>query len=140
MFFFTYLRRELRRRMRQAIFIALGLAIGVGLVVTVMGASAGVKAAQAKVLRALYGIGTDVTVTTNPKPQSSKPITGQAGPPTPAPAQAATGPGVCINGKCYSSGTIDTLTSGDQGPLSAQTAAKIARLAHVSDAASAACC
>jgi putative ABC transport system permease protein len=134
MFFFTYLRRELRRRMRQAIFIALGLAIGVGLVVTVMGASAGVKAAQAKVLRALYGIGTDVTVTTNPKPQSSKPITGQAGS-NAGPSSGGNRAGVCINGKCYSSGTIDTLTSGDQGPLSAQTAAKIARLAHVSDAA-----
>ena len=82
MFFLTYLRRELRRRMRQAIFIAIGLAIGIGLVITVMGASSGVKAAQAKVLRALYGIGTDVTVTTKPKPpkgaQGSAPISGQA--------------------------------------------------------------
>jgi putative ABC transport system permease protein len=63
MFFVTYLRRELRRRMRQAIFIALGLALGVGLVVTVAAASAGVKTAQSKVLSALYGVGTDVTVT-----------------------------------------------------------------------------
>ncbi len=77
MFFLTYLRRELRRRMRQAVFIALGLAIGIGLVITVIGASSGVKAAQAKVLRALYGIGTDVTVTTKPKPPSSKPTTGE---------------------------------------------------------------
>src|SRR5206468_443038 len=84
MFFLTYLRRELRRRMRQAIFIALGLAIGIGLVITVMGASAGVKTAQAKVLRALYGIGTDVTVTTKPKPPSGRPTTGRAN---------ATGPG-----------------------------------------------
>ena len=53
MFFFTYLRRELRRRMRQAVFIALGLAIGIGLVITVIGASSGVKAAQAEVLRGL---------------------------------------------------------------------------------------
>jgi len=73
MFFLTYLGRELRRRMRQAIFIALGLAIGIGLVITVMGASAGVKTAQAKVLRALYGIGTDVTVTTKPKPRRTGP-------------------------------------------------------------------
>ena len=63
MFFVTYLRRELRRRMRQAIFIALGLALGVGLVVTVSAASAGVKKAQSTVLSALYGVGTDVTVT-----------------------------------------------------------------------------
>src|ERR1700690_2398025 len=77
--FFTYLRRELRRRMRQAVFIALGLALGVGLVITVIGASSGVKAAQAKVLQALYGIGTDVTVTTKPKPLSAAPISGRAG-------------------------------------------------------------
>src|SRR5438552_1618748 len=133
MFFLTYLRRELRRRMRQAIFIALGLAIGIGLVITVMGASAGVKTAQAKVLRALYGIGTDVTVTTKPKPPSGRPTTGHAN---------ATGPGgnaghatVCLNGKCYTSGTIDTLVSGDHGALGAATAAKIARLGHVSAAA-----
>ena len=134
MFFLTYLRRELRRRMRQAIFIALGLAIGIGLVITVMGASAGVKTAQATVLRALYGIGTDVTVTTKPKPLSSKPATGQA--------SAGGGPGgnaghatVCLNGKCYTSGTIDTLVSGNYGALSAATAATIARLNHVSAAA-----
>jgi putative ABC transport system permease protein len=140
MFFLTYLRRELRRRMRQAIFIALGLAIGIGLVITVMGASAGVKAAQAKVLRALYGIGTDVTVTTKPKPpkgaQGSAPIAsgprnglngqqGQGGPR----AQA------CINGKCYTSGTIDTIDTGNYGPLSAATIARIAHLNHVSAAA-----
>src|SRR6266516_3366217 len=134
MFFLTYLRRELRRRMRQAIFIALGLAIGIGLVITVMGASAGVKTAQAKVLRALYGIGTDVTVTTKPKPPSGRPTTGQA--------SNATGPGggpghgtVCLNGKCYTSGTIDTLVSGNYGALSAATVAKIAKLRHVSAAA-----
>ena len=134
MFFLTYLRRELRRRMRQAIFIALGLAIGIGLVITVMGASSGVKAAQAKVLQALYGIGTDVTVTTKPKPPSSRPTTGQA--------SVGGGPGgnaghatVCLNGKCYTSGTIDTLVSGDHGSLSAATAAEIAQLNHVSAAA-----
>jgi putative ABC transport system permease protein len=133
MFFLTYLRRELRRRMRQAIFIALGLAIGIGLVITVMGASSGVKAAQAKVLRALYGIGTDVTVTTKPKPPPTRPTTG---------GQNAAGPGpggghatVCLNGKCYTSGTIDTLASGDQGTLSAATAGQIARLHDVSAAA-----
>ena len=134
MFFLTYLRRELRRRMRQAIFIALGLAVGIGLVITVIGASAGVKTAQAKVLRALYGIGTDVTVTTKPKPPSSRPTTGQA--------SVGGGPGgnaghatVCLNGKCYTSGTIDTLVSGDHGSLSAATAVEIAQLNHVSAAA-----
>ena len=64
--FVTYLRRELRRRIRQATFIALGLAVGIGLVITVTAASSGVKAAQAKVLQNLYGVGTDATVTKAP--------------------------------------------------------------------------
>ncbi len=64
--FFTYLRRELRRRMRQAVFISLGLALGIGLVITVTAASNGVKNSQASVLHALYGVGTDVTVTQPP--------------------------------------------------------------------------
>jgi ABC-type antimicrobial peptide transport system permease subunit len=71
--FFTYLRRELRRRIRQAVFIALGLALGVGLVITVTAASAGVKDAQGTVLHALYGVGTDVTVTRTPAAGSFNP-------------------------------------------------------------------
>ena len=71
--FFTYLRRELRGRMRQAVFITLGLALGVGLVITVTAASAGVKNAQGTVLHALYGVGTDVTVTKTPKAGSFTP-------------------------------------------------------------------
>jgi putative ABC transport system permease protein len=63
MFFVTYLRRELSRRARQAVVIALGLAVGVGLVATVSAASAGVARAESGVLGALYGVGTDVTVT-----------------------------------------------------------------------------
>jgi len=68
MFFLTYLGRELRRRLRQTIVTALGLAVGVGLVLTVTAATTGVKNAQAAVLQALYGIGTDVTVTTEAPP------------------------------------------------------------------------
>ncbi|HEV2260256.1 MAG TPA: ABC transporter permease, partial [Streptosporangiaceae bacterium] len=139
MFFLTYLGRELRRRMRQAVFIAIGLAIGIGLVITVIGASSGVKAAQAKVLRALYGIGTDVTVTTKPKPPSGRPATGQA---VGAPLSGSSGgPGggpraeICLNGKCYTSGTVDALVLGDTGPLSAAAIAQIARLHDVSAAA-----
>ena len=71
--FFTYLRRELRRRMRQAVFIVLGLALGVGLVITVTAASAGVKNAQGTVLHALYGVGTDITVTKTPTAGSFTP-------------------------------------------------------------------
>jgi putative ABC transport system permease protein len=61
--FFTYLARELRRRGRQAFVIALGLALGIGLTITVTAASAGVNAAQKTVLHSLYGVGTDMTVT-----------------------------------------------------------------------------
>jgi putative ABC transport system permease protein len=64
--FFTYLRRELRRRIRQASFIALGLAVGIGLVITVTAASSGVKSAEGGVLKNLYGVGTDATVTKSP--------------------------------------------------------------------------
>ena len=71
--FFTYLRRELRRRKRQAVFIALGLAVGIGLVITVTSAAAGVKNAQGTVLHALYGVGTDVTVTKTPTAGSFTP-------------------------------------------------------------------
>ncbi len=71
--FFTYLRRELRGRMRQAVFIALGLALGVGLVITVTAASAGVKNAQGTVLHALYGVGTDITVSKTPTAGSFTP-------------------------------------------------------------------
>ena len=74
MFFVTCLRRELQHRLRQAIVIALGLAVGIGLVVTVTAASAGVRQAQAAVLKALYGVGTDIVITTAapapPKPGS----------------------------------------------------------------------
>ena len=64
--FITYLLRELRRRMRQAIFIALGLALAVGLVITVTAASSGATASEGTVLKSLYGVGTDITVTKSP--------------------------------------------------------------------------
>jgi putative ABC transport system permease protein len=67
-FYLTYLRRELRRRARQTLITATGLAIGIGLVVTITAAASGVRNAQATVLHALYGIGTDITVTTDPPP------------------------------------------------------------------------
>jgi putative ABC transport system permease protein len=70
--FVTYLRRELRRRMRQTIVISLGLGIGIGLVITVTALSTGVKDAQGSVLHALYGVGTDITV-------SQAPAAGSAG-------------------------------------------------------------
>jgi ABC-type lipoprotein release transport system permease subunit len=61
--FFTYLRRELRRRRKAALVVALGLALGIGLVITVSSVSSGMSQAQGKVLKSLYGLGTDMTVT-----------------------------------------------------------------------------
>jgi putative ABC transport system permease protein len=119
MFFFTYLRRELRHRMRQAVVSALGLALGIGLVITVTAVSSGVRSAQGKVLGALFGVGTDITVTT---------------PVTPA---ATAGPGGGIGGftpKPYAQHT-DSLTSPTQGTLNVSAVAAIARLHDVSAAA-----
>jgi len=129
MFFLTYLRRELRNRMRQAVFIALGLAIGVGLVVTVMGASAGVRNAQGKVLASLYGIGTDLTVTMKPAPP-----TGGGGTRimvTPSGGQD------CVNGTCSEIGpgsVIDQLSSFNNGPIDEDDVSEIARLRDVTNA------
>ena len=72
-FILTYLCRELRGRLRQALLIALGLGIGVGLVITVTAASAGVSNAQSTVLHALYGIGTDITITKSSSPAADRP-------------------------------------------------------------------
>jgi ABC-type antimicrobial peptide transport system permease subunit len=66
--FFTYIRRELRRRRKQAIVVALGLGLGIGLVVTVSAMAEGVRDSQGSVLRSLYGVATDATVTTQAQP------------------------------------------------------------------------
>jgi putative ABC transport system permease protein len=138
MFFVAYLRRELRRRMRQAILIALGLALGVGLVVTVAAASAGVNKAQSAVLSALYGVGTDVTVT-GPAP----------GPPRPGSTSKNNQnnygiepgrngqPEICTSiGKCTSAAgkTIDQLTAPYSG-ISESKVTEAARLPGVTAAA-----
>ena len=97
--FLTYLVRELRRRRRQACFIALGLAVGIGLVITVTAASAGVKNAQSTVLHSLYGVGTDITVTTAPSRGSGGPfgfrVGGQRPPPGPGPSPARSSAATC---------------------------------------------
>jgi putative ABC transport system permease protein len=136
MFFITYLRRELRRRMRQAVLIALGLALGIGLVVTVTAASAGVKKAQADVLKSLYGVGTDVTVTGKPP----KAPTASNGRPPKGATTFQVGPGgaqVCQNGKCENAAgkTIDHLTPGNYGPINQSKVAEIAGLKDVAAAA-----
>jgi putative ABC transport system permease protein len=132
MFFFTYLARELRRRLRQAIFIALGLAIGVGLVLTVTAASAGVKNAQADVLKGLYGVGTDVTVTGG----AAKPPSGASGGNRVQISMGPNGAEMCTNGKCHSlknGYSIDNLIS-MTAQISATDVAKIAALHDVAGA------
>jgi len=137
MFFFTYLTRELRRRLRQTIFIALGLAVGVGLVLTVTAASAGVRNAQAGVLKGLYGVGTDVTVS-GPAPSAQAPGGAQAGG---SRVQIQMGPGgaqMCVNGKCHTlkdGYTIDDLASTSAAPISQADVAKVAALRGVAAAA-----
>jgi ABC-type antimicrobial peptide transport system permease subunit len=54
---------ELRRRKGRTLLTAFGLAVGVGLVVTVTALSTGLDHAQAKVLKPLTGVGTDMSVT-----------------------------------------------------------------------------
>ena len=135
MFFFTYLTRELRRRLRQAIFIALGLAVGVGLVITVTAASAGVKNAQADVLKGLYGVGTDVTVT---GPAPSPPKAGSGNGDRSSIMMGPNGAQMCTNGKCHSlknGYTIDNLASSSASPMSESLVAKVAALHGVAAAA-----
>jgi putative ABC transport system permease protein len=73
--FFTYLRRELSGRRKQTAIIASGMALAIALVIIVNGVAAGMKAAQAKVLEGIYGVGTDMTVTATPVQNAN----GQAG-------------------------------------------------------------
>ena len=139
MFFFTYLARELRRRRRQAVFIALGLAVGVGLVVTVTAASAGVKDAQAKVLKGLYGIGTDITVTGQaPSASTETPTGGGNGGNKVSIGIGPNGAQMCTNGKCHplkNGYTIDILGSPSYSPISEAEVAKVAALHGVTAAA-----
>jgi putative ABC transport system permease protein len=136
MFFITYLQRELRRRMHQAVFVALGLAVGIGLVVTVSAASAGVKKAEAGVLSALYGVGTDVTVT-GPAPTAPRPKS------TPAPRNATSiqpGPGgrteICRDGRCENAaGRTVQILDPQYSPVPSADVAAVARLHDVPAAA-----
>src|SRR5262249_51484936 len=126
MFFLTYLRRGLRRRMRPAVFLAPGLPLGVGLGVPLRATPAGGRKAQADVLKSLYGVGTDVTVT-GPAPKQHRPSSG----PSKEGQTFKLGPGgaqICQNGKCHSAAgqTIDNLTASNYGPISQSKVAAVA--------------
>src|SRR5215467_3828882 len=64
MFLFGYLIGELRGRFRQTLAVGSGLALGVGTVITISALASVVAASEGKVLQGLYGVGTDITVTT----------------------------------------------------------------------------
>jgi len=121
--FLTYLLRELRRRMRQAIFIALGLGLGVGLVITVIAASDGVSATQGTVLRSLYGVGTDVTVTESPAVGSGGGTHFNFG--GGQPGQGSTG----------TSFSRDILSGGGMGTIKSSSVTTVSNLKDVSGAA-----
>jgi putative ABC transport system permease protein len=122
--FFTYLGRELRRRSRQALVIALGLALGIGLTIAVSAASSGVKVAQNDVLKSLYGVGTDITVTQTATRGSggaqSFGITGQT--------QTTTGT------KTTSTSQDTARIANGSGTLASTTLTKVKALSGVSDA------
>jgi putative ABC transport system permease protein len=118
-FFFSYLLGELRSRRRQAIVMATGLAIGIGLVITVSALSAGVRGAQGKVLSSLYGVGTDISVTTAYTPSQGP--GGGFKPVTPEPYAQH----------------FDTLGDTTLGTLKASSVRTISALQHVSAAAGA---
>jgi len=113
MFLVTFIARELRRRPRPALLTAAGIALGIGVVETVTAASTGVANAQSAVLHSLYGIGTDVTVTSARPPESA----------TPAPLRG--GP----------TGRDDVLLAGTLEPLDVSLVTTIARQHGVASAA-----
>jgi len=61
--YLSYMFSELRRRRGRTALTALGLAVGIALVIAVSSLSAGLDQAQAKVLKPLTGVGTDMSVT-----------------------------------------------------------------------------
>jgi ABC-type antimicrobial peptide transport system permease subunit len=123
--FVTYLRRELRQRMRRTLAISLGLAVGIGLVITVSAVTAGLEDAQDTVLGALYGVGSQLTVTQAPS----------GGPPPTAPSPSASRGSSRTGPPEGGTSEQDTLFSRQLGPLPASSVSSIARLPGVTAAA-----
>lgn len=63
---FEYIRRGITRRKRQTAIISIGMALAVAAVMVISAASGGIAAAQNSVLQAVYGVGTDLTITSSP--------------------------------------------------------------------------
>ena len=118
--FLTYLGRELRRRVRQASMIAIGLALGIGLVITVTALSAGVKNAQGQVLHSLYGVGTDITVTSKPSVATTGPRFGFRG-----------AFGSRARGKAGTKIDVDNLANVSLGKISTDSVTSISKMKNV---------
>src|SRR5436309_5152750 len=120
MFYLRYMLSELRRRRGRTVLTALGLGVGVGLVVTASALSSGLDAAQAKVLKPLTGVGTDMTVS------RAVQLTGR-------------GPGPRIGlqslGKPGSHFSRDSFVSGPQQTFASNRVGQVARLGGVRTAA-----
>jgi ABC-type antimicrobial peptide transport system permease subunit len=123
--FITYLQRELRQRMRQTVAISLGLALGIGLVITVSAVSAGLKDAQDSVLRSLYGVGSELTVTQAPS----------GGRPTPSPSPPPGRKGSSGSRPPEGPTQQDTLFSRQLGPLPSSSIDSISELDAVTSVA-----
>ena len=121
MFYLRYLLSELRRRRGRTVLTALGLGVGVGLVVTASALSSGLNDAQAKVLKPLTGVGTDMSVTRSLRP---------TGPP--GPGGRVTLPSLGTPGSQFSR---DTFVAGPQQTFKASRVQQVATLKGVSAAA-----
>src|SRR5947208_389595 len=121
MFYLRYMFSELRRRRGRTVLTALGLGVGVGLVVTASALSSGLDDAQAKVLKPLTGVGTDMTVTRSVRPTDR-----------PGPGARVTLPSL---GKAGSRFTRDAFVPGPQQTFKASRVSHVASLNGVSAAA-----
>lgn len=93
MVYLRYMLSELRRRRGRTALTALGLGVGIALVVAVGSLSAGLDQAQAKVLKPLTGVGTDMSVTRPIQVSSSNKSFQNLTPAERARLRSQTGPG-----------------------------------------------
>src|SRR5215469_1381426 len=114
MFFIAYLWGELRGRFRQTLATGGGLSLGVASVITISALATGVGVSEGRVLGALYGVGTDITVTT--------------------PYKASSGPGLKQVTPSAHAQHFDGLESLTSGPIESSRLADVRDLKGVSAA------
>jgi ABC-type antimicrobial peptide transport system permease subunit len=142
MFYVGYMLAELRRRRGRTFLTALGLAVGIGLVVTVSALSTGLDRAQAKVLKPLTGVGTDMSVSRPISISSSRGGNGAFGPRLSAKERRQLDKengsarfGLRNLGKPGTHFSRDDFLSTSQLSFPASEVAKVARLSGVQEAA-----